>query len=140
MELKHCINYLLSASQNTVFQYFSQKLSDYNITPAQYGVLNCLWGNGDLTPKQIGKLLLLEASSVSGILDRMQTNKLIERKIDPNNRRTIIVSATKKANDMRCAIEAIVVDMNNKFLSQLSDMEKDKLRSNLQKIIEIGRK
>ncbi|EUU44620.1 hypothetical protein O337_02733, partial [Staphylococcus aureus M0161] len=42
MELDNCINYLLSTSQNRVFKHFKSLLSPYNITPAEYGVLNCL--------------------------------------------------------------------------------------------------
>ncbi|BBP89614.1 hypothetical protein BsIDN1_32320 [Bacillus safensis] len=47
-------------------------LEECDLTPAQYGVLNCLWREGQLSPKQIGELVYLEASTVSGILDKMQ--------------------------------------------------------------------
>ena len=42
MELKECINFLLTTAQHTVFQYLSQRLAPYDITPSQYGILNCL--------------------------------------------------------------------------------------------------
>lgn len=135
MELDHCINFLLNAAQNKVFQYFSQQLSLYHITPAQYGVLNCLWNHGQLTPKQIGEMLALEASSISGILDRMQKSGLIERNIHPDNRRTIIVTATHKAQSMRHDIEAIVVDINNKFLASFTEQERHLLANCLKTII-----
>ncbi|GCB30002.1 hypothetical protein [Anaerotignum faecicola] len=38
MELTQCINYLLTTSQHTVFQFLSGKLSEYDLTPSQYGV------------------------------------------------------------------------------------------------------
>ena len=136
MELHQCINFLLSTAQNTVFQYFNQKLSRYNMTPAQYGVLNCLWEHGALTPKQIGEFLVLEASSISGILERMQKNNLIERNIHPNNRRTIIVTTTEQADGVRHNIEEIVCEMNHKFLSSLSEDERHLFIQMLQKIID----
>ncbi len=136
MELNKCINYLLSTAQNTVFQCFSKKLSRYQITPAQYGVLNCLWSHGELTPKQIGDLLVLEASSVSSILDRMQKNCLIERNIHPDNRRTIIVTSTEKADQLRSHVEEIVREMNTKFTAALSKEEKYIFTQALTKIIE----
>ena len=46
MELQNCINYLLTVAQHEVFQAFSNKLAQFNITPGQYGVLGCLWENG----------------------------------------------------------------------------------------------
>jgi len=138
MEVKSCINFLLSASQHTVFKHFSNALAQYKVTPAQYGVLNCLWEKGNLSPKQIREILLLEASSVSGILDRMQKLDLIDRTIDPNNRRTIIVSPTDKANALRPPIESLVERMNHKYLQDFSPEEKDLLKKALIKIIDIG--
>lgn len=135
MELYSCINFLLSAAQHTVFQYLNEQLSPYNITPAQYGVLNCLWKEGCLTPKQIGEILYLEASSISSILDRMQKNDLIERNIDPDNRRAILVSATQKAKDLQKSIEKIIADMNEYFLEGFSDEEKSALLKALHTII-----
>lgn len=135
MEVNHCINFLLGAAQNKVFKYFSKRLSEYGITPSQYGVLNCLWQYGNLSPSQIREILILEASSISGILDRMQKNDLIERHIDPNNRRGIIVSSTEKSNIIRNDVENVVRDMNNKFLSSFSSEEQAIIKKILTQII-----
>nr|WP_321501782.1 MarR family transcriptional regulator [uncultured Dethiosulfovibrio sp.] len=139
MELDKCINFLLGSAQNVVFQYFSQKLSPYNVTPAQYGVLNCLWNHGELTPKQIGELLVLEASSTSGILDRMQKNDLINRNIHPENRRTILVNTTEKADQLRQPVERIVEDMNQRFMDSFSYEEKDLLLKALMRIVQMSK-
>ena len=68
MELTQCINYLLTTSQHTVFQFLSGKLSEYDLTPSQYGVLSCLWQREFATPKQISEILCLETSTISGPL------------------------------------------------------------------------
>lgn len=136
MELYSCINFLLSASQHTVFQYLNDQLSAHGITPAQYGVLNCLWSHECLSPKQIGEILRLEASSISSILDRMQKNDLIERNIDPDNRRAILVSATPKAKDMQKPVEKIIDDMNAYFLEPFSEEERDVLLKSLHTIMD----
>ena len=82
MELTQCINYLLTTSQHTVFQFLSGKLSEYDLTPSQYGVLSCLWQREFATPKQISEILCLETSTISGVLDRMQKKGLIDRVIN----------------------------------------------------------
>ena len=79
MELKECINFLLSTAQHNVFQYLSVKLSSLGITPSQYSVLSCLWGRSHATPKQLAEILGIETSTVSGLLDRLQKNGLIDR-------------------------------------------------------------
>lgn len=138
MEVNNCINFLLGASQNVVFKYFAHNLSEFGITPSQYGVLNCLWQYGELSPKRIKEILRIEASSVSGVLDRMQKIDLIERSIDPNNRRVIVVSATEKAMAMKDDVEAVVEEMNERFLAPFSDEEALNLKKALSTIIDLG--
>ncbi|MCH4890847.1 MarR family transcriptional regulator [Acidaminobacter sp. JC074] len=140
MEINNCINFLLSASQNIVNKYFAGELSKYGVTPAQYGVLSCLWSHGEMNPSKIRSILKLEASSVSGVLDRMQKEDLIDRKIDPNNRRTIIVSPTEKAMSLKEGIESVVEDMNHKYLHSYSEDEQEVLKKVLQSIIDSNEK
>ncbi|MDM5224553.1 MarR family transcriptional regulator [Peribacillus sp. NJ11] len=135
MELKNCMNFLLSVSQNKVFKYFSKLLEEFGVTPAQYGVLNCLWREGQLSPKQIGEMVYLEAPTVSGILDKMQKAELIERSVDPKNRRNVLVIATQKSNKIRDEVEAATIKLNNKVLQNLSDNDKEVLKKALETII-----
>lgn len=135
MEINECINYLLTISQNKVFQYFGEKLKKFEITPGQYGVLSCLWKNSPQIPKQIGATLFLEASSISGILDRMQKNGLINRELDPNNRRNILIYPTEKGLLLKDKIEPIVEELNSYFLDEFSIEERKILKKLLTTII-----
>lgn len=137
MELNECINFLLTTSQHTVFQYMAQKLSPYDITPSQYGVLNCLWmSDGTCLPKQIAELLCLETSTVSGILDRMQKKELIDRIINPENRREILVTITEKGEALKEPILLIIEDINRDVLADFTDEEAVVLRESLRRIAE----
>ncbi|MFJ7979462.1 MarR family winged helix-turn-helix transcriptional regulator [Lysinibacillus xylanilyticus] len=130
-----CMNFFLSVSQHKVFKYFSKVLEEFDVTPAQYGVLNCLWQEGQITPKRIGELLYLEASTVSGILDKMQKLNLIEREIDPNNRRVVLVTCTEKGENLRPKIEVATGKMNEVVLGNLSIPDQKILKEALQTII-----
>lgn len=135
MELKECMNFLLSVSQNKVFKYFSKLLEEYGLTPAQYGVLNCLWSEGQLSPKQIGEFMYLEAPTISGILDKMQKAGFIERSVDPENRRNVLVVATQKSMELQDKVEAATVKMNNTALQNLSASDKAVLMKSLDTIV-----
>lgn len=135
MELKECMNFLLSVSQNKVFKYFSKLLEEYGLTPAQYGVLNCLWSEGQLSPKQIGGFMYLEAPTISGILDKMQKAGFIERSVDPENRRNVLVVATQKSMELQDKVEAATVEMNNTALQNLSASDKAVLIKSLDTIV-----
>lgn len=137
MELKECINFLLTTAQHTVFQYLSQQLAPYDITPSQYGVLNCLWMNeGTCLPRQIAELLCLETSTVSGILDRMQKKELIDRTINPDNRREILVIITAKGEALKEPVLKVIDEVNHEVLKDFSSEETVFIRSSLRQIAE----
>lgn len=136
MELHQCLNFLLSVSQHQVHQHLADELTPYELTPTQYGVLNTLWTHGELTPKEIGSFLHLKASSISTVLDKMQKQQLIERQVDPSNRRTILVTATEKAKALQPDVEQVIQKMNHHFLNKLEADEAEKLIATLQKLIQ----
>ncbi len=134
MELTQCINYLLTTAQHTVFQYLNAKLSQYDVTPSQYGVLSCLWQKGYATPKQISEILCLETSTISGVLDRMQKKGLIDRTMDREDRREVRVMATEKGKALQEPISKIIDEVNEEVLKNFSPEEITTLKENLRTI------
>ena len=134
MKLQGCINYLLTTAQHEVFQNFSAGLSRFHITPGQYGVLNCLWEHKSCTPKEIAQSLRLENSTISGVLDRMQKRGLIDRIVDPNDRRSIQVIPTETGMAMRDAVLQVIDELNMEVLDCFSPEEREILMNALRKI------
>jgi len=134
MELKDCINFLLSAAQHNVFQYLSLRLSAYGVTPSQYSVLRCLWGRSHATPKQLAEVLGIETSTVSGLLDRLQKNGLIDRIVNLEDRREVQVIATQKGKDLEEPITKIIDEVNAEVLKDYSEKEVLELKNILRHI------
>ena len=123
MELKECINFLLTTAQHNVFQLLSVKLAGYDVTPSQYGVLSCLWGRTHATPKQIAETLCLETSTISGVLDRMQKKDLIDRVTNKEDRREVQVIITEKGKALEGPISRIIDDVNAEVLKDFKQEE-----------------
>ena len=134
MELKECINFLLSAAQHNVFQYLNVRLSSLGVTPSQYSVLSCLWGRSHATPKQLAEILGIETSTVSGLLDRLQKNGLIDRIVNSEDRREVQVIATQKGRDLEGPVTEIIDDVNARVLKNFTPEEGEKLKSALRSI------
>ena len=134
MELKECINFLLTTAQHNVFQLMSTKLAAYDITPSQYGVLACLWGKSHATPKQIAEVLSLETSTISGVLDRMQKKDLIDRVINKEDRREVQVLITEKGKALEEPISRIIDEVNEQVLRSFSEEEVARLKDDLRRI------
>ncbi|MHB8075576.1 MarR family transcriptional regulator [Desulfosporosinus fructosivorans] len=134
MEMTECINFLLTQAQQKVFKYLKSELDPFNVTPVQYGVLQCLWDEGSQTPKQIGNVLSLDGSTITGILDRLESKALIMRNIGIEDRRTFKVELTKKGSNLREPIGKIIEEVNIEVLKQFSSEEQNQLKEILKRI------
>lgn len=134
MELQSCINYLLTVSQHEVFTTFSERLAQFNVTPGQYGVLSCLWQHGSCTPKEIAQTLRLENSTISGVLDRMQKRGLIDRVVDPNDRRSVQVVATEEGRSLKDGVLRVIDELNAEIWGVFSPEERATLLACLRQI------
>ena len=120
-----CINFLLTISQHEVFLIFSEHLAEFGITPGQYGVLACLWKNETLTPKEIATILRVENSTISGVLDRMQKRGLIDRILDPKNRRSIRVKPTEAGMAIREPVQQKIEELNDMVFKDFTPKERE---------------
>lgn len=134
MELNECINFLLTRTQQVVFQKFKASLAEYDVTPVQYGVLKCLWSKDGQNPSQIAASLYLDSSTITGILDRMENKGLIKRLADPSDRRSLKVILTEQGSRLKEPIIKIIDEENRKVLSILEEEERIKLIEYLNRI------
>lgn len=137
MRLDKCINFLLSKTQQIVFQQFKASLAKYDVTPVQYGVLKCLWHQDGQNPSQIAGSLFLDTSTVTGILDRMENKGMIKRIADPNDRRSIKVVLTEQGRQLEEPVTKVIDEENKKVLCALNEEEQVKLMEYLNRISSI---
>lgn len=137
MELTECVNFLLTTAQNNVFKIMKHNLSQFDVTPAQYAVLYCLWTEGATTPKEISERLKLEGSTVSGILERMERKELIVRHIDVDDRRYIQVELTEKGKSLEGPVLEVVEQTNQKIMNAFSEEKQEKIKDVLKKLAKV---
>ncbi len=106
----------------------------YNISSAQLNCLLALHEAGPLSPSQIAKYILVNASTVTGIIDRLETKGLVKRYRISKDRRIITIELTKNgkvlAENAPPPIQQKIIDSLNK----LSEKEIDRMASILQKL------
>ena len=134
MELRNCINYLLTVAQHEVFVVFSERLAEFGVTPGQYGILNCLWSQGSATPKEIAQTLRLENSTVSGMLDKLQKRGLVTRVLDPNGRKSIRVEASEAGKAIREDVLRTVDELNQAVLAPFTAQQRQQLLELLRRL------
>ena len=132
MQLQECINFKLTSTQNVVFNYFRGKLAVLDVTPIQYALLKCLWTEDMQMPSQLAQTLRLDASSITGILDRLEKKTLVERVYSRQDRRSVQVHLLESGAALQKPIETIIRDANADVLAGIGEEDYKRLLSLLE--------
>jgi DNA-binding MarR family transcriptional regulator len=84
---------LLDARYDVLYQNLTRQ---NDITPRQFGVLMALYQQGPLTPSVLAERISSDRNTLSEMLKRMATRKLISKKANAEDRRSIQVQITAK--------------------------------------------
>ena len=76
------------------------ELSEAGVTPTQWTVLMCLWDKDGLSFTELGKRLSFDHPTITGVVDRMEREKLVKRKRHHLDRRVVNVLLTQKGKDL----------------------------------------
>jgi len=134
MDLEQCLNFVLTKAQHNVHQLFKAELAPFGVTPGQYGVLRCLWDENGQTARKLAERLVLDGSTLTGILDRMEQKGLIEKLPDPKDRRALQVILTETGRELKKPLTQAITTANEKALLKLNYKQAEFLKEMLEDI------
>jgi DNA-binding MarR family transcriptional regulator len=105
-------------------------LRGHGLTDAQFNVLMLLHHQGEagrMSQIRLGRLLLVNRSNVTGLVDRMERDSLVRREDDPGDRRVNLVAITDKGEQMLAAAMAQYYPMLEKVMAGLDGQERGML-------------
>ncbi len=114
---------LLKNTWQKLSRYYNQLLSKYDLTVQKALLLLEIPPGSGKNPRFLAKSLDLENSSMTGLLDRLEKQGLVERQRDPSDRRGILIFLTQKGIEARQTIHALVEELDNRLQSALSAEE-----------------
>ena len=117
------ICYKLSRVMRKVHRYYESSFSQFGITPAQFYVLSAVWENNGVKFKDLAKSLEMDGSTLTSILDRLERQDLLERRDDPEDRRSLLVFLTEKAKQSIAEITCLAEKLNQEIKERFSDEE-----------------
>lgn len=106
------------------------------ISGGQGRILFVLWKNDNLTISEISEKTSLAKNTVSIVVNGMVNKGIVERSINPQNRRQTIVSLTEYAKSLQGGYEAVSQQMNALFYHGFSEEEQRQFEQYLARILE----
>jgi len=126
-ELPDLVGYHLRRAQKAVFGHFSDSLSEVGISPGQFGVLTLIDANQGLSQSALAKILGIERSTMVAVIDRLETQNWVERKVSKTDRRSYALALTQAGTALLGQVRPLVVDHEAQISAGLSDTEKAQL-------------
>ncbi len=131
--LEECISFLLSKAAQQVTRRAREVLAPHNVTPVQYAVLKTLATAGPISGVEIGRRMTLDSASVTGVLDRMESQGLVERQPNPDDRRAQLIVMSPHATDLMPTLEG-VMDCLNAEADTLMGTQKPEVTQSLRRL------
>lgn len=134
MQLDNCIFYLLSKSARSGARFYKKQLEELGLTPVQSIVLQALALSDGCTTSQLGKAAELDNATLTGVLDRLCPAGLLERKPNPDDRRTQHIYLSEHGRETAGTLNRLTEIANEKFLENLDDKETAELKALLSRL------
>jgi len=123
-QYEDCIIFLLAKAYQKAHAHFKKRLQGQGLTPVQHLVLEALWEEKGLSAGDIGKKLMLDSATLSGILERMAERGWIIKESDDVDKRFIRIYLGDKAKDMKAFLIEERERANEEILGALNLEEK----------------
>ncbi|RTM11676.1 MAG: MarR family transcriptional regulator [Bradyrhizobiaceae bacterium] len=91
-----------------------------DITPRQFGVLIALYQDGPLTPSALAVRISSDRNTLSEMLKRMTARKLIAKRSNAEDRRSIQVQITARGEEALLGVIPAAAELQNTLLAPLS--------------------
>ena len=118
--LPDCTIFLLAKAYQKAHGRFKDMLKPYGLTNLQHLVLEGLWYEAGQTAAELGKLLVMDKATLSGVLDRMTDAGWIEKRPDPDDRRVVRIFPSRRADREKEALIALRQQANEELLGRFS--------------------
>jgi DNA-binding MarR family transcriptional regulator len=130
------LHYLLLLVQNTFQKEILSKVSTIGLLPGQPKILDFLNQHDGCSQIDVAKGCCLEPATVTGILGRMETSGLIEKKQLGNNKRSFYVFLTEKGRQCALETDRFFSEAETQALKGISEEEQQQFMSTFKKIYE----
>ncbi|EDL55885.1 MULTISPECIES: MarR family transcriptional regulator [Vibrio] len=135
-ERQTSFGWLLNVVANHASKEFDKRLREKGLTLALWPTLMCLWEKEGVTQREIAQMSKVESSTTTRTLDKLEALELVERRADPESRRSFRIFLTDKGKALKEEVIHLPVEVNQALLAGLEDEEQRTLIATLQKLVE----
>lgn len=112
------------ATADTFLRESQRLFRPHGLTAAQYNVLSILAASPEgLSQRELGDILVVDRSNVTGLLDRLEKSGLVQRTDHPSDRRIYRVSLTPAGRKLWAKVQPLYLKVATQVTAGLSDKQ-----------------
>ncbi|MGD8868342.1 MAG: MarR family transcriptional regulator [Gemmatimonadales bacterium] len=108
--------------------------AEYDLTPAEFGVLEALYHKGPLLLGEVQRKLLISSAGITYVVDRLEQRELVERRPCPTDRRARYAALTGKGKVLIARVFPEHQQRMEQALSGLDPHEQERATALLRKL------
>ncbi|MDK2803971.1 MAG: MarR family transcriptional regulator, organic hydroperoxide resistance regulator [Peptostreptococcaceae bacterium] len=112
LKLDNQLCFAVYVASKEIIKQYKPFLDPLGLTYTQYITLLALWEKSNISVKELGQRLFLDSGTLTPLLKKLEAMNLIERVRSSDDERLIIVSLTKKGQDLKKE----VIDIPDKII------------------------
>jgi MarR family transcriptional regulator, lower aerobic nicotinate degradation pathway regulator len=110
--------------------------SGTGLRPYHYRLMASLEEDGPIGQAELGRISGIDRSDVANMLAELEQRGLVERTVDPRNRRRNIVTITQAGSDQLTGLDDVLAGVQERVLAPLTSNERRQLLKLLHKLLD----
>ena len=137
LDFEHSLPMLLLRAREVSMARFRPILAEHGLTEQQWRVLRALAEDNGLEAKALAERTLILKPSMTGIIDRLVRDDLVERKSDQQDGRKSCIWLTRKARRLYERIMPTVEKEYDRMREEISEKQWQALYNSLSNVIKL---
>ncbi|MBS1996697.1 MAG: MarR family transcriptional regulator [Cyanobacteria bacterium SZAS LIN-2] len=130
-ELRHNVGYLLNRASRLLREDLGGALRPLQLSVHEYAIMRIIELGHAQTQQGVAERYGIDRSTMVEIVDKLEKRELLNREKNPQDRRSYALVLTAKGRKTLTRAKRISESVQKKFLSPLSEAERDSLYSSL---------
>ena len=134
MVFEDCICFRLGKTVKQVSRVYRKAISRYRLTHGQFFMMVAILEQEGLLPSELARKTAQDRATTTGLLDRLEKDDWIERRPDPDDRRSLKIFLTPRAEKHKAGILSLFEQTNQKFLNCFTPDEWSRMQTFLTRL------
>lgn len=130
--------HLIRRAQQIAVAIFLEECAAFDLTPVQYAALVAVRDNPGIDATRIAGMVAFDRTTVSGVLERLESKGLIARTANEADRRAKLLEATSAGKKILKKAEPTVEAAQQRILAPLNGREQIELMRLLTKLVDLN--